>query len=473
MSSAALRQAFDGLDAAPVTRETTKTVSQNIFQRILGMLRKLLFIFLLGFVLCASQAANAAPRVDIYGPGQNSISLGLAAPLTGPNAEARGNGAKLQQIVNTNLSFLPFMRLTDPNTVPGGTVLGGVEPPAADFSRFQAAGSDIVVTTLWPGGDSGTQTVQMRAFETSTGQRLFGKEYPNVHSGDLPEVADRFCADLLEMLVGNGSFFRSTLCFVRKSGTLNAQVCTVKPTGRNLRQITNLPGEAMSPCWSPDARFIVFTLIDHKSHSLGVWDAGSGRVQRIRFPGDVVIGPSFLPDNTVAVALSNGKYPAIFQLNRAFQKSRVLEGGSSINVSPSFDSSGSRMAFTSSRQGGPQIFMKDLRSGSITRVSQAGGYNTEANISPDGTLVAYSRLTSYGQRIFVQDMATGQETQVSFGPGSDEQPSFCADSYFIAFSSTRGGGHGIYLTTRHGGEAKRVPAGNSAFFPRWGLTTKK
>ena len=117
--------------------------------------------------------------------------------------------------------------------------------------------------------------------------------------------------------------------------------------------------------------------------------------------------------------------------------------------------------------------MKDLRSGSITRVSQAGGYNTEANISPDGTLVAYSRLTSYGQRIFVQDMATGQETQVSFGPGSDEQPSFCADSYFIAFSSTRGGGHGIYLTTRHGGEAKRVPAGNSAFFPRWGLTTKK
>ena len=95
MSSAALRQAFDGLDAAPVTRETTKTVSQNIFQRNLGMLRKLLFIFLLGFVLCASQAANAAPRVDIYGPGQNSISLGLAAPLTGPNAEARGNGAKL------------------------------------------------------------------------------------------------------------------------------------------------------------------------------------------------------------------------------------------------------------------------------------------------------------------------------------------------------------------------------------------
>ena len=64
------------------------------------------------------------------------------------------------------------------------------------------------------------------------------------------------------------------------------------------------------------------------------------------------------------------------------------------------------MVFTSSRLGGPQIFMKDLSSGSITRVSKNGGYNTEANLSPDGTLVTYSRMTEYGHRIFVQDMVT-------------------------------------------------------------------
>ncbi|MDO5536340.1 MAG: translocation protein TolB [Desulfovibrionaceae bacterium] len=411
----------------------------------------------------------AAPRVDIYGPGQNVVNLALAAPLTAPNAEARVMGAQLQTLVNENLSFLPFMRLTDPKTVLGGTVLAGVEPPAADFNRFQLAGSDIVVTTLWPSGDSGTRTVQLRAYETSGGARLFGKEYPNVTQKDLPEVADRFCADLLEVLTGNGSFFRSTLCFVLKKGKLSAQVYLVKPTGRDFRQITNIPGEAMSPTWSPDGRFIVFTHIDQRSHALGVWDARSRRVQRIRFPGDVVIGPSFLPNNKVAVALSNGKYPVIYQLNHVFKKEQVLEGGNSINVSPTFDKTGTKMAFTSSRLGGPQIFMKDLTTGAITRVSQNGSYNTEANLSPDGTLVVFSRLTSYGQRIFVQDLVTGQETQVSFGPGSDEQPSFCADSYFIAFSSSRGGSRGIYLTTRHGGDAKRVPVKGDCYFPRWGL----
>ena len=324
-------------------------------------MKRLAILLALAVTLSLGSAAQAAMRVDIYGPGQNIVNLALAAPLTGPQKQANGMGAKLQKLVEENLSFLPFMRLTPASSVLGGTLLPGYEPPSLDFKRFQLAGSDIVVTTYWPNGDSGTSSVQIRAFETNTGGRLFGKEYPQVRAGDLPEVADRFCADLLEVLTGSGAFFRSTLAFVKKSGRLSANVWLVKPTGRDLRQITNIKGEAMSPAWSPDGRFIVFTHIDEKSHSLGVWDRKKGSVQRVRFPGNVVIGPSFTPDNKVAVALSNGRYPVIFLLNHGFQKERILEGGNSINVSPTFDKTGTKMVFTSSRLGGPQIFMKDLQ----------------------------------------------------------------------------------------------------------------
>lgn len=424
-------------------------------------------------LVCQAALADAALRVDIMNPGQNIVNLALAAPLTGSDRQATGMGTQLDSLIQQNLSFLPFMRLTDPKAVLGGTVLNGWEPPALDFRRFQLAGSDILVTAYWPNGDSGTSPVQLRAFETNTGGRLFGKEYPKVSSGDLPEVADRFCADLLEVLTGSGDFFRSTLAFVKKTGKMAANVWIVKPTGRGLRQITNMPGEALSPSWSPDGRFVVFSHIDPKSHALGVWDSATGRVQRIRFPGNVVIGPAFMPDNKVAVALSKGRYPVIYLLNHVFKKERVLEANNSINVSPTFDKTGTKMAFTSSRLGGPQIFLKDLGSGAVSRVSMNGTYNTEANLSPDGTLVVFSRMTEYGQRIFVQDLVTGAEQQITFGPGSDEQPSFCADSYFIAFSSTRGGGRNIYLTTRHGGDAKQVPTGGgNAFFPRWGMTVK-
>lgn len=433
-------------------------------------MKKYLFLLFLFIFIYTPSPGFSALRVDIMNPGQNTVNLAMASPLQGPDKAATGMGAQLQNYIEQNLSFLPFMKLIPPQAVLGGTVLNGWEPPALDFKRFQLAGSDILVTSYWPQGDSGTKPVQIRAFETNTGGRLFGKEYPKVNQGDLPEVADRFCADLLEVLTGSGDFFRSTLAFIKKTGKMAANVWLVKPTGRDLRRITNMPGEALSPAWSPDGRFVVFSHIDPKSHALGVWDRASGTVQRIRFPGNVVIGPAFTPDNKVAVALSKGRYPVIYLLNHVFQKERVLEENNSINVSPTFDKTGTKMAFTSSRLGGPQIFLKDLASGSVSRVSKNGSYNTEANLSPDGTLVVFSRMTDYGQRIFVQDLVTGEERQITFGPGSDEQPSFCADSYFIAFTSTRGGGRHIYLTTRHGGDAKMVPTGDGqASFPRWGM----
>ena len=75
-------------------------------------------------------------------------------------------------------------------------------------------------------------------------------------------------------------------------------------------------------------------------------------------------------------------------------------------------------------------------------------------------MIAFSRLTSEGNRIFVQDLTTGTEQQISFGPGNDVLPSFAPDSYFIAFTSNRSGPNQIYLTTRHGGDAKKVPTGS-------------
>lgn len=432
------------------------------------MLKKTLSVCISALMLAGLWAcpAQSAIRIDIVNPGQPILNLSLATPIKGPSQEASGMGVELNTLIQQNLSFLPFMRLTDPRAVLGGTLLPGYEPPTLDFKRFQLAGSDILVTAYWPKNSA----VQLRAFETNSGQRLFGKEYPEVSARDLTEVANRFCGDLLEVLTGSGAFFRSTLAFAKKTGRLKADIWLVTPTGRDLRQITKMDGTAMSPAWSPDGRFVVFTHIDTRSHALGVWDRASRKVQRIRFPGNTVIGPAFMPDNKVAVSLSNGKNPDIFLLNHVFQKERSLEENFSINVSPTFDSTGTKMAFTSSRLGGPQIFLKDLRSGSVTRVSKNGSYNTEACISPDGTLVVFSRMTDFGHRIFVQDLLTGMERQVTFGPGSDEQPSFCADSYFIAFTSSRAGARQIFLTTRHGGDAKQVPTGGGdASFARWGM----
>ncbi len=430
-----------------------------------------LSLCLFAFLCYKPLLSQAAVQVDIYGPGQNIVKLAMASPLKASNTLADSLGTELEKAIAANLQFLPFMRITDTKAVLGGSLLKGAQPPDIDFKRFQLAGADLLITALWPEGDSSGNTVELRLYETYSGQFVFGKSYTNVTSDNTWNVADRFCADLMEALTGNGDFFLSTLAFVKSGGKKHQKdIWTTNPTGRTSQKITNIPGIALSPSWSMDGRFIVFSHMDDSTHGLGVWDRNTKKVQRIRFPGNTVIGPVFMPNNNVAVSLSTGSNPDIFMLDHSFKRERSLEESPAINVSPSFDKTGSRMAFTSSRLGGPQIFMKDLKTNAVTRISRRGNYNTEPSLSPDGTLIAFSRLTDNGHRIFVQDLLTGIERQVTFGPGSDEQPAFAPDSYFLAFTSNRDGRPQIYLITRHGGDAKKIPTGSGeASFPRWGM----
>lgn len=433
-------------------------------------MKRILLVVVASIFFIQANAVQAATVIDIFGPGQNIVKLSMATPLKGPSDPATKLGKSVQAAVKSNLAILPFMRIMPESIVLGGPVLENWKSDQIDFNRFMISGSDLLITSYWPDGDGNNSTVEIRLFETFSGALIFGKAYSNVTRNNVEDVADQFSADLMESLTGNGDFFRSTIAFAKDRTGNTRDIWTVHATGKDLTQITKIEGIAMSPAWSPDGRYIIFSHIDDSSHSLGVWDRLSNTLKRVRFPGNTIIGPTFLPDNTVAVGLSTDSYPDIYLLDHNFKKVRSLISSYGIDVSPTFDATGNKMVFTSNRLGGPQIFLKDMLTGSVERISKTGSYNTEPSISPDGTLVTYTKNTELGHRIFVYDMITEQERQITFGPGRDEQPSFAPDSYFIAYVSDKTGVKQIYLTTRHGGGATHIPTGmGQAYFPRWGI----
>jgi TolB protein len=418
--------------------------------------------FLLSLFFPLPRGAEAAPlSVQVVGAGEGSVNLLQADPLGGS-----ARAPALRKAVNDNLSLIPFISLVNPAGIPGGAGIGSATGEGVDFKRFGLARVHLLISTTW----QGTSQVELRCFSVADGRFMFGNRYA-VGAGekDILDVADAFCADFLEAVIGRGDFFRSVVAFVKSDGAMKKDIWSMKPNGRNLTRMTDMKGEALSPTWSPDGRRILFTHIDKRSHGLGVCDTVSRTVQRIRFPGNTVIGPTYMPDGRVAVGLTDGRNPSIFLLGHTLQKERRLDESSAIDVSPSVDASGSLMAFTSGRLGSPQVFLKDLRTGSVRRISRSGSYNTDPSISPDGSLVAYAKQEGGGHRIYVHDLVTDMERQVSFGPGSDEEPAFAPDSYFVAFMSSRAGVRQLYVTTRNGGEAKRLPTGRGdASFPAWG-----
>ena len=427
-----------------------------MIRRIAGMAFVVCLLFSLVF---PASAAEPASNAWVVTNPQLRVRIAIAPPIGSGTATAQ-----VSQFLQENLSFLPFATMVDPRSIPGGATQNVASGPDLDLRRFQLAGAHMLITTLWKGN-----IVELRAFDVTTGKYVFGNSYANVNESTADDAADAFCADFMKSLIGSGEFFRSTIAFSKAAGKNKKDIWSVRPTGRNMHRLTNMAGDALSPSWSRDGRFVIFSHVDTRTHGLGVWDAQTSKVQRIRFPGNTVIGPCFTPESRVVVSLSTGKNPGIFLLDHQFRRMGTVENSASIDVSPSVDASGTKMVFVSSRMGNPHIFLKDLRGGSVKRITYEGKYNTEPSISPDGTLVAFSRMIGGKHRIFVHDLVKQTETQISFGPGSDEQPAFAPDNYFIAFSSNRSGQKQLYLTTRNGGDARHVPTGNgAASFPAWG-----
>ncbi|CAM2058742.1 Tol-Pal system protein TolB [Desulfovibrionales bacterium] len=413
-----------------------------------------------------SSTAFGAPQkmfsADIYGPGRRQVRVALAAPVNFNGTDSSSVSQHLNDQIVHNLSFLPIMTVIPYNAILGGIRISGPTRELIDFRRFQLAGADLVITAGWI-----DKNVELRVFEAFTTRMIVGKSYKDVANAQVFEIADRFCAALLEALTGHGEFFRSTLAFIRPGGPKGSSaLCTVKPTGRDLRILTAVKGYILSPGWSSDARLICYTQIDDRYHQLGIFDRFSGNVKLFKFPGNNIIGPTFTPTGQVAVSLIQGKDPNIYLLDGNYKLSRPLVFNPGINVSADFDRTGGKMVYVSDCTGKPQIYLTD--GGEGKRIT-GGSYDTDPSLAPDGNAVVFARRVADGFRIFFLDLTNGMEQQISGGPGNDETPVFCPDGFFVAYSR---GGSKLYLTTRHGDQAVEIPINGAASFPSWGLTER-
>ncbi len=422
-----------------------------------------LCMFTIGLFISPDAWAAQGFTVDIHGPGQKKVNLVQLKPKSLDGGSLTPNAAKLDQMINDNLSFLPFLNLSPASSILGGDTSKGVTAKDIDFKPLQLAQLDVAITAGWKGRD-----VQLRAFETFSGRRLIGKAYSDVDMNNMDKVADRFCSLFLEAMTGKKGFFNSPVAFVRRVGK-NKEIFSVLPQGRELRQLTRLGGINLGPDWSKDGSKIAFTHIADNKHYLGIYDNKTGKaVLKNNGLGSTIISPAYMDDGSISLTLNKTGSTDIYLLSKDFRPIRPIVQSRHIDVSPSYDRTGRKMAFTSGRFGNPHIFLYDTATKEIKRVTFDGKYNTHPCLSPDGRYVAFARQLPGGHKIFVHDLFTGRERQLTFGSGSDEDPAFGPDGYFIAFSSNRSGAYRIYLTTRHGDTPKMLPTGpGDASSPAW------
>ncbi len=133
------------------------------------------------------------------------------------------------------------------------------------------------------------------------------------------------------------------------------------------------------------------------------------------------------------------------------------------------DEASGTLAFSARQGSNWDIYIVDLSSGELRRVTSDPGREQDPAWSPDGRSLAYSARRDRQWDIYVLDLATGRERQITADPAYDGAPAWSPDGRWIAYESMAAGDLDVWLISSTDGERINLtedsPAGD--FGPAW------
>ena len=195
----------------------------------------------------------------------------------------------------------------------------------------------------------------------------------------------------------------------------------------------------MSPAWSPDGQWLAYVSFETKHSAVYVQRVRSGERRQVSARAGVNGAPAWSPDGRkLALTLggSDGN-PDIYVLDLATQDLTRITDDPAIDTEPEWAPDGHSLYFTSDRAGSPQIYRIGVSPGARPkRITFGGTYNARPRVSPDGSQLAMVTLDNGNYRIAVQDLASGTVRVLSRGH-LDESPSFAPNGATLIYSSAR------------------------------------
>ncbi|HEY2431448.1 MAG TPA: DPP IV N-terminal domain-containing protein [Vicinamibacterales bacterium] len=453
------------------------------------------FITCAAFASLASLAApvQQAPAVPPPGAQEPNQTVRLGVEGGGP----------------PKLAIAPFVAMSqDAETVAAAKTIGDVLFDDIDYEReFYLIKKDMVATAgpvtsidnvnlapwkeLTPDGlvvgsvrkDGTGAVVQVKLIQVSTGRMLFGKEY----SGPIANprrYAHTISDELHKQQVGIDGVARTRLTFSSdrdkeraKSGVANRDVQEIYIAdydGANPRRVTNTTTLNITPVWSPDSQAIAYTSY-RPSGEFGTYQdiivsyiqTGERATPAAGSPQRQNYLPIYSPDGSrIAFTTNRDGNPEIYVMNRDGSNLRRMTNNPAIDVTPTWSPSGDQLAWVSDRTGAPHIYVmnadgtgvRQLISEYCDRPTWSSGQFNE---------IAYAARTGPGYDVKVYNVATGETKKLTDGIGSNESPAFSPNGRHIAFTSTRNGKIQIYTIDRTGENLRQITREGNNKFPNW------
>jgi Tol biopolymer transport system component len=275
------------------------------------------------------------------------------------------------------------------------------------------------------------------------------------------------------------------------------QVWRVNPNGSGKTVLTDFPTDNhnLNPAWSADGKKIAFDSCepypppdDIYCHN-DVWVMGANGSDPVKVTSEgqlhVTLEPSWFPTGNKIVysggtqCINDGcdLYALEFDDSGATVSLTNLSNTPDVSErSPAVSPDGTRIAFTSYRDGDTEIYVMGATGLSAgqrpVRLTNNAVNDTDPVWSPDGQTIAFVRWlprvdSSPNFEIFAMDADGSRKTNITKTPDASEQdPAYSPNGRRIAFSSNRDG-RGIWKMGANGSHPTPIPGAEGGFYPDW------
>lgn len=417
-------------------------------------------------LLLASMAAHAQLQIDITRGVSDPVPVAVV-PFA--RAVPADGGLDVAAVIQADLASSGRFRGIDRAAMPA-------QPTAAGdvvAQSWRAARADyVVVGRLRSAGSSITLAFDL--VNALSGQLMLRDESVTVAPAMLRHGAHRVADAIFEKLTGVRGAFATRIAYISVTGTPPAQryeLLIADADGENARVALQSSEPVMSPAWSPDGEWLAYVSFEKKAAAVFVQRVRTGERSQVSARAGVNGAPSFSPDGRkLALTLSGTRGNLdIYVLELATQNLVRITEDPAIDTEPAWSPDGQTLYFTSDRGGAAQIYAAPAQAGSrARRITFGVPYAARPRVSPDGKQLAVVMQENSASRVGAVDLASGTVTPLTRGP-LDESPSFAPNGAVLIYAG-RDAGRGVLATVSVDGQVStRLKSGSSEVRePVWG-----